>query len=126
MLFYVPPLSPVIARRTDSGALDNATVDPDRDEALARLPLKYMASLFGAGNETPVSYALRKQSAVRAYRRAVTVGDISMDDAGARLRAADCSVEEAEAIYRLTSLCTVGDRFVIPSSMREHAAEARP
>jgi nitrate reductase beta subunit len=126
MLFYVPPLSPVIARRTDSGALDNATVDPDRDEALARLPLKYMASLFGAGNETPVSYALRKQSAVRAYRRAVTVGDISMDDASARLRAADCSVEEAEAIYRLTSLCTVGDRFVIPGSMREHAAEARP
>jgi nitrate reductase beta subunit len=39
------------------------------------------------------------------------------------LREADCSKEEAEAIYRLTSLCTFEDRFVIPPMHREEAIE---
>jgi len=124
MLFYVPPLSPVIAHRADGGALENAPQDPFGDGDLARLPLKYLARLFGAGNDAPVRYALRKEQAVRAYRRAVTVGDITLDAAGEMLRSADSSVEEAEAIYQLTSLCAVDDRFVIPSSYREQAMEA--
>jgi nitrate reductase beta subunit len=124
MLFYVPPLSPVIARRAgDGAALENVPQDPFADGDLARLPLKYLAALFGAGNETPVRYALRKEQAVRAYRRSRTVGDVTPDAAAQMLRAADSSVEEAEAIYRLTSLCTVEDRFVIPPSYREQAAE---
>ena len=93
-----------------------------RDE-LARVPLKYLTALFGGGNERPVRYALRKQQAVRAYRRALTVGDISAETSAETLRAADSSPEEAEAIYRLTALCTVADRFVIPSSYREQVAE---
>jgi nitrate reductase beta subunit len=130
MLFYVPPLSPVIARRSGAGALENMAQQPFADGELARLPMKYLAALFGAGNAAPVSYALRKEQAVRAYRRAATVGDVTPDQAAAMLRAADSSVEEAEAIYRLTSLCTVEDRFVIPPSYREQAMEmekeARP
>ena len=39
------------------------------------------------------------------------------------LREADCSPEEAEAIYELTSLCTFEDRFVIPPMHREEAIE---
>ena len=39
------------------------------------------------------------------------------------LREADCTPEEAEAIYRLTSLCTFDDRFVIPPMHREQAIE---
>jgi len=39
------------------------------------------------------------------------------------LREADCSVEEAEAIYKLTSLCTFEERFVIPPMHREQAIE---
>jgi nitrate reductase beta subunit len=39
------------------------------------------------------------------------------------LREAECSPEEAEAIYRLTSLCTFDDRFVIPPMHREEAIE---
>ena len=41
------------------------------------------------------------------------------------LREADCTPEEAEAIYRLTSLCTFDDRFVIPPSHREEAIQMR-
>jgi nitrate reductase beta subunit len=39
------------------------------------------------------------------------------------LREADCPVEEAHAIYKLTSLCTFEDRFVIPPAHREEALE---
>ncbi len=39
------------------------------------------------------------------------------------LQAADCTREEAEAIYKLTSLCNEKDRFVIPPSHREEAIE---
>jgi len=66
---------------------------------------------------------LRKQKAVRCYRRALTVGDLEMAVAERMLREAECTKEEAEAIYRLTSLCTFNDRFVIPPMHREEAIE---
>ena len=68
-------------------------------------------------------YALRKQKAVRWYRRALTVGDVDMPTAERMLREADCSAAEAEAIYKLTSLCTFDERFVIPPMHREQAIE---
>jgi nitrate reductase / nitrite oxidoreductase, beta subunit len=46
-----------------------------------------------------------------------------METAQRMLREADCNAEEAEAIYRLTSLCTFEDRFVIPPAHREEAIE---
>jgi nitrate reductase beta subunit len=70
-----------------------------------------------------VRYALRKQKAVRWYRRALTVGDVETSVAERMLREADSSPEEAEAIYRLTSLCTFEDRFVIPPMHREEAIQ---
>ena len=39
------------------------------------------------------------------------------------LAEADCTVEQAEAIYRLTSIASLDDRFVIPPSHREEAIE---
>ena len=39
------------------------------------------------------------------------------------LREAETSRDEAEAIYRLTSLCTFEQRFVIPPMYREEAIE---
>ena len=122
MLFYVPPLLPMMARLGD-GIYDTST-----DEFLGsldtyRLPLKYMASLFGAGNEAPVRYALRKQLATRMYRRQVTTGDLDEAKVSQVLSEADTNVEEAEAMYRLTALASYEDRFVIPPMHREEALE---
>ncbi len=122
MLFYVPPMSPVMATRKN-GAVEHVSDDLFHDIDMARVPMKFLANLFGAGHEAKVRYALRKQKAVRWWRRAVTVGDVEMATAERMLREADCSPEEAEAIYRLTSLCTFEDRFVIPPMHREEAIE---
>ncbi len=122
MLFYVPPMAPVMSAR-DGQMLTNLSGDLFHDIDQARVPTQYLASLFGAGDDRGVRYALRKQKAVRWYRRAVTVGDVAIETAERMLREADCSADEADAIYRLTSLCTFEDRFVIPPMHREEAIE---
>jgi nitrate reductase beta subunit len=122
MLFYVPPLLPVMAENGDNG-YDTTIPDFLGSVDRYRLPITYMASLFGAGNEGVVRYALRKQLAVRNYRRAVTAGDVDMDRARGMLAEADSTVAEAEAIYQLTSIAPFDDRFVIPPSHREEAIE---
>ncbi|MDP6610484.1 MAG: nitrate reductase subunit beta [Vicinamibacterales bacterium] len=122
MLFYVPPMSPVIASQTGD-TVDHVSNELFHDIDEARVPMKFLANLFGAGHEGKVRYALRKQKAVRWYRRAVTVGDVDIATAERMLREADCSFDEAEAIYELTSLCTFEDRFVIPPAHREEAIE---
>jgi nitrate reductase beta subunit len=122
MLFYVPPMSPVMASK-ENDVIDNSTQDLFHDIESSRVPLAYLARLLGCNQEGLVRYALRKQKAIRWYRRAVTVGDISMDIAQRMLAEADCTVEQAEAIYQLTSLCTFDDRFVIPPMHREEAIE---
>jgi nitrate reductase beta subunit len=122
-LFYVPPLSPVIAA-VRNGVSENAAAPFFDSQDSARVPVRYMASLFAAGAEGPVRYALRKQQAVRAYRRAATVGDVTPAEAARMLDEADCSPAQAEAIYRLTSLGRAGDRFVLPPARRESAVQA--
>jgi nitrate reductase beta subunit len=122
MLFYVPPMSPVMANKNDD-TVSSVSDEFFHDIEQARVPLQFLANLFGAGHQGKIVYALKKQKAVRVYRRAVTVGDVEMSVAEAMLREAECSVEEAEAIYRLTSLCAFEDRFVIPPMHREEALE---
>jgi len=123
-LFYVPALGPVTYSVEDGVALNPTSVDEifaPLDQA--RLPMSYLASLFGAGQEAPIRYAMKKMMAIRTWKRAVTVGDVDMKVALDGLRAADCTPEEGEEIYRLTSLCTFEQRFVIPPSHREQAVE---
>ncbi len=123
MLFYVPPMSPVMSSK-DSSVLTNLTTDHLFDDIEnARMPLQYLANMFGAGNQDGLKYALKKQKAVRAHRRHVTVGDMDPAVVKRMLAEAGSSAEEAEAIYKLTSLCTFEDRFVIPPAHREEAIE---
>jgi nitrate reductase beta subunit len=122
MLFYVPPMSPVMAQRDDD-TVSSVSSEFFHDIEDARVPLQFLANLFGAGYQAKVVYALKKQKAVRTYRRAKTVGDIPLSVAEAMLREADCTPAEAEAVYHLTSLCTFEERFVIPPMHREEAIE---
>ncbi len=123
MLFYVPPLMPVLASRKGD-VVHNETDALFADIDQARVPLQFLARLFAAGNESKVRYALRKQLAVRQWRRHITVGDINEEAAKAALREGDCSPEEADAIYRLTALASMDERVVVPPSQREMAIQA--
>ncbi len=121
-LFYVPPLSPVMHSQTGK-TVSRVSEQFFHEIDEARVPIQYLGNLFGAGQTEHVRYALRKQMAVRLMRRELTVGDLSADEALRALGEADSSAEEADAIYRLTSLCTFKERFVIPPAQREEAIE---
>ena len=122
MLFYVPPLMPVMAKK-EGEAVRNDTEDLFADIEKARVPIQYLGRLFAAGNDGKVRYALRKQYAVRLWRRHLTVGDVDREAALRALTEADCTPEEADAIYRLTALASMDERVVIPPAQREMAIE---
>ncbi len=126
MLFYVPPLLPVMS--TQAGGPNGRIVRSDLESMFAdteqgRAPMEYMGKLFAAGNDGKLRYALKKQMAVRIARRHLTVGDVTKEEASAALAQADSTWEEADAIYRLTALANFEDRFVVPPSQREMAIE---
>ena len=129
MMYYVPPLSPLVSvveedlYRLD---IDGDGHDFELFERLdaARLPVKYLANLFAAGNEQIIRGILRKLLAVRIYMRRKTV-DCAIDEKTlALLEEAGTTVEEVEAIYKLTTRPTTAERFVIPQYHREMAIEA--
>lgn len=134
MMFYVPPLSPVISvieddlYKLDVGSGTDSSEGRyfelfDRLDA-ARMPIEYLASLLSAGNVAPVRAALRKMLAVRTYKRRMSLEGTVDQETLDMLSGAGTSVEEAEAIYLLTSLPTVRERFVIPKYHRELSVEA--
>ncbi len=120
-LFYVPPESPV--RTAAAGAhydMSNSdSVLPDLDHF--RIPIRFLASLFSAGNPEPVRIALARQLAVRAFRRAERVEGRTD---GSALERVGLSVEQARAMHRLLALAHYHERFVIPTTKRERTANA--
>ncbi|HBY47531.1 MAG TPA: nitrate reductase subunit beta [Chloroflexi bacterium] len=128
MLFYVPPMMPVLAN-VEKGAYNVAGADQEGLGAMlssleqARMPLRYMASLFSAGNEKVVEEVYRKLIAVRVFKRGETVKDYSTDEVKQALAAGGTTAEEVEAIFRLTALPTFDERFVVPPLAREQAIE---
>ncbi|MBI4376940.1 MAG: nitrate reductase subunit beta [Elusimicrobia bacterium] len=122
MLFYVPPLAPVMSTKAGD-IVSNVSKGLFHEIDEARVPIEYLAKLFGAGDAGKVRAALKKQMAVRVWRRASTVGDVDKAAAERLLREAGSSPEEAEAIYRMTALCSFEERFVVPPAHRELAIE---
>lgn len=141
MLWYVPPLLPVMAsvgqtdgshkeklnpiakRWDDNWIYDTSTEELWGTVEKARMPLKYLASLFSAGDTHLVADKLKKLMAVRVYRRWKTVGDLSEAKMDQTLREAGLTRESAEGIFYLTALAKFNDRFVIPPAHREQAME---
>jgi nitrate reductase beta subunit len=83
-----------------------------------RVPLKYLADMFGAGNEEVVKTALLRQLAVRHYQRSIRVEN--KPDTSA-LERVGLSVEDADGIVRALSLAFYDERFVVPTTKRENA-----
>jgi nitrate reductase beta subunit len=122
MLFYVPPLLPVLSvenRGTQKIADDFFTTLEQ-----ARLPIQYLASLFAGGNEEEVKAVYRKLIAVRIQRRSVTVGDIPAEEVTKARSVAQLDAEAVDDIYRMTALTRIKERIVVPPMLREQAIEA--
>jgi nitrate reductase / nitrite oxidoreductase, beta subunit len=142
MLFYVPPLLPVVGTVSQVDAAkrgekihpmgkhwpDSWLYDTTLRELFgtiddARIPLQYMANLFGAGDPAPVAERLKKLMAVRLHRRERTVGDVNLKTLAAAMEDTQLTPDIADAIYYLTTLARFDERFVVPAAHREQAIE---
>jgi nitrate reductase beta subunit len=90
----------------------------------SRVPLRYMASLLAGGNEETIRDVYNKLVAVRVYMRAKKVKDIPAEEVERALAQGKTNAAEVEAIFRLTSLPTFEERFVVPPMERDTSVES--
>ncbi|RLA38199.1 MAG: hypothetical protein DRQ64_09110 [Gammaproteobacteria bacterium] len=122
-LFYVPPMLPAMASVDAEGVYETTSDSLWAGIEKSRLPMKYLASLFSAGDVDKVRDVLKKLLAVKIHRRAETVGDLDEKEIKDALKQVNMTGDEADSIFRLTSLATFEERFVIPPAHREESIE---
>jgi nitrate reductase beta subunit len=119
MVWYVPPLSPVLDAVTSAGGNQD---DPDHVFAAVtrlRIPLEYLAELFTAGDTDVVGGVLMKLTALRSYMRERTLGEEGDE---AVLKAVGLTAAEARDLHRLLAVAKYQDRYVVPAAHKEDAA----
>ena len=118
MVWYIPPLSP-IQNAAEAGAIGTDGEMPDVRNL--RIPLRYLANMLTAGDEAPVATALERMLAMRAYMRAKTVDGIHDEAIAAKVGLNGRMIED---MYKIMALADYEDRFVIPTTHREHVEDA--
>ena len=118
MVWYIPPLSPVVDVVRDTGfdAEDKSNLFA-AIEAL-RIPIDYLAELFTAGDPKPVDAVLRKLAAMRSYMRDINMG---REPNEAIPVAVGMSGEQMYDMYRLLAIAKYEERYVIPPAHAEQA-----
>ncbi len=118
MVWYIPPLSPVVDAVADTGedaeAGDNLFAAIDS----LRIPVEYLAELFTAGDTAPVTDVLKRLAAMRSYMRDINLG---REPDGTIPEAVGMTEEEVYDMYRLLALAKYEERYVIPPAHAEQA-----
>ena len=118
MVWYIPPLSPVVdvVRDTGHDAEDQRNLFA-AIEAL-RIPIGYLAQLFTAGDPAPVDAVLRRLAAMRSYLRDINLGRDPDESIPA---AVGMTGQQMYHMYRLLALAKYDERYVIPPAHAEQA-----
>ncbi|MEW2569188.1 nitrate reductase subunit beta [Streptomyces sp. NPDC047070] len=118
MVWYIPPLSPVVDAVRDTGrdAEDHRNLFAAVDAL--RIPVDYLAQLFTAGDPAPVDAVLRRLAAMRAYMRDINLGREPDEAVPASV---GMTGEQVYDMYRLLALAKYDERYVIPSAHAEQA-----
>lgn len=115
MVWYVPPLSPIMNYFEGKDSIQNPDMIFPAIEEM-RLPIQYLANMLTAGDPEPVKEALQRMAMMRSYMRSKQTGK-SFDEG--RLDRLGISALQTEQIYRLLAIAKYEDRFVIPTSHKE-------
>jgi nitrate reductase beta subunit len=120
MVWYIPPLSPVVDIVANSGqdGEDVANLFSAIDKL--RIPVEYLAGLFTAGDIEPIEDSLGKLAAMRSYMRDIDLGR-EPNERIANL--VGMTGEEVQAMYRLLAIAKYEDRYVIPKAHVEQARD---
>jgi nitrate reductase beta subunit len=113
MVWYVPPLSPVVdavARTGNDG--EDANNLFGALESL-RIPIAYLAELFTAGDTVVVEGVLRKLAAMRSYMRDVNLGRQTRPEIPEEVGMTE---EQLYDMFRLLGIAKYEERYVIPTA----------
>jgi len=115
MVWYVPPLSPIMNYFEGKDSLQNPDMIFPAIEEM-RMPIQYLANMLTAGDPEPVKESLQRLAMMRSYMRSLSTGKSFEEQKLARL---GLTAHQTEQIYRLLAIAKYEDRFVIPTSHKE-------
>lgn len=115
MVWYVPPLSPIVNHIQNEDRMSPDAYIPAVNEM--RIPMEYLASILTAGDVQVIRKVLLRLMAMRVHMRRKTVGDL---DDSRLLQEAGMSTQQLEDMARLFGVAKYSERFVIPTGSREH------
>jgi nitrate reductase beta subunit len=118
MVWYIPPLSPVVDVLRDTGHDGEDVGNLFGAVDALRIPVEYLAELFTAGDPAPVTAVLRRLAAMRAYQRRVNLGEERDESIAASV---GMTGEQMDRMYRLLAIAKYDERYVIPAAHAETA-----
>jgi nitrate reductase beta subunit len=118
MVWYIPPLSPVVDVLRDTGHDGEDVHNLFGAVDALRIPLEYLAGLFTAGDTAPVRAVLNRLGAMRSYQRRINLGESRDESIAASV---GMTGAEMDAMYRLLAIAKYDDRYVIPAAHAEDA-----
>jgi nitrate reductase beta subunit len=118
MVWYIPPLSPVVDVVRDTGFDAEDEVNLFAAIEALRIPIDYLAQLFTAGDTVPVDAVLRRLAAMRSYMRDINLG---RDVNEAIPAAVGMTGQQMYDMYRLLAIAKYEERYVIPTAHAEQA-----
>ncbi|UOF92068.1 nitrate reductase subunit beta [Fodinisporobacter ferrooxydans] len=117
MVWYVPPLSPIMNVFEGKGSeLNGDVIFPAIEEM--RIPVEYLASILTAGDTDVIRLVLGRMAAMRHYMRSQTTGKAANLEL---LESLGLTEETVQEMYRLLAIAKYEDRFVIPTAHKEQA-----
>ncbi|MEU6848976.1 nitrate reductase subunit beta [Actinacidiphila alni] len=118
MVWYIPPLSPVVEAVSDSGHDGEDAGNLFGAIDALRIPLEYLAELFTAGDTAPVRASLDKLAAMRSHMRDVNLGRTPDGSAAAAVGMTQSQIQE---MFHLLAVAKYEDRYVIPTAAQADA-----
>jgi nitrate reductase beta subunit len=118
MVWYIPPLSPVVDVLRDTGHDGEAAGNLFGAVDALRIPIEYLAGLFTAGDPAPVRAVLHRLAAMRAYQRKVNLGEPRDESIATSV---GMTGQHIDGMYRLLALAKYDERYVIPAAHAEDA-----
>ena len=103
MVWYVPPLSPIVKQQEDKVYLPKADT--------MRIPVAYLAQLFAAGDNGVIERVLARLLTMRTVIRKKEVGEVLPEKL-------EYEVSQYEAMYRLLGIAKYAERIKLPAGLQ--------
>lgn len=113
MVWYVPPLSPVVDAVSRSGHDGEDLGNLFGALESLRIPIEYLAAMFTAGDTEVVAAVLQRLAAMRSYMRDINLGRQTQPHIP---ESVGMSEEDIYQMYRLLAIAKYEERYVIPTA----------